>query len=54
MVEGLVYQFENWISLKEALMKKLVQLSSRSNNNPPIFLIQVFGKFRVEDEYRLK
>jgi hypothetical protein len=34
-------------------MKKLVQLSSRSNN-PPTFLIQVFGKFRIEDEYRLK
>lgn len=40
-----------WLSnkLKVSLMKKLVQLSCRSNN-PPTFLIQVFGKFRVEDE----
>jgi hypothetical protein len=44
-----------WLSdkLEVSFMKKMLQLSSWSNN-PPTFLIQVFGKFRVEDEYRLK
>ncbi len=38
-----------WLSdkLEVSFMKKSVQLSSRSNN-PPTFLIQVFGNFRVE------
>jgi hypothetical protein len=37
-VEGLIYQFEKWLSdkLEVSFMKKSVQLSSRSNN-PPTF-----------------